>query len=189
MISRNKKSFRDQIVLDKYFASTFLFAINKQVQRWLRLCETAHNSRTHVNDMILQFKDLINTVLNGIFHMNLSPSFPKVSSSAATSLASSESKPADGKNKGGSKDHKGRKKRKSEDGNGNLVKNTTQPVEFKLAAKESWKDNFVMILPHNQPALAGKIWMCARWHLKGNCYDNCTRAVSQVTNDNIPDNK
>ncbi len=176
-------------MLDKCFASKFLFAINKRVQRWLRLCKTAHNSRTQVNGRILQFKDLINTVQNGIFHMNLPPSFAKVSGSLATSLASTESKQANGKNKGGSKDRKGWKKRKSEDGNGNLVKNTTQPIEFKLAAKESWKDNFAMILPHNQPALAGKIWMCARWHLKGNCYDNCTRAISQVTNNNIPDNK
>ncbi len=31
MISRNKKSFQDQIMLDKCFASKFLFAINKQV--------------------------------------------------------------------------------------------------------------------------------------------------------------
>jgi hypothetical protein len=91
------------------------------------------------------------------------------------------------KNKGGNKDGKERKKRKSEDGNGNLVKNTTQPVKFKLTARESWKDNFAMILPHNQPAWTGKIWMCARWHLKGDCYD--ARAVSHVKNDNIPDNK
>jgi hypothetical protein len=104
--------------------------------------------------------------------MNLPPSFAKVSGSPATSLASTESKQADGKNEGGSKDRKGQKKRKSEDGNGNRLKNTTQPIESKLAAKESWKDNFAMILPHNQPALAGKIWMCARWHWKGNCYDN-----------------
>jgi hypothetical protein len=31
--------------------------------------------------------------------------------------------------------------------------------------------------------------MCTRWHLKGDCYDNCARAVSHVTNDNIPDKK
>jgi hypothetical protein len=112
MIGRNKKSFQDQIGLDKYFAAKFLFAINKQVQCWLRSCKTPHNSRTQVNNRILQFKDLINTVLNGTFHMTLPPSFAKVGNSAATSSASTENKPADGKNKGGSKDGKGWKKQK-----------------------------------------------------------------------------
>jgi hypothetical protein len=93
-----------------------------------------NNSRTQVNDRILQFEDLIDTVLNGTFHMTLPPSFAKVSGSAAMSLASTESKQANSKNKGGSEDGKGRKKWKSEDGNGNLVKNTTQPIEFKLTA-------------------------------------------------------
>jgi hypothetical protein len=189
MIGRNKKSFQDQIALDKFFAAKFLFAINKQVQRWLRSCKTAHNSRTQVNDRILQFEDLIDTVLNGTFHMNLPPSFVKVSGPAATSSASIENKQADGKNKGGSEDGKGRKKQKSDDGNCNLVKNTTQPVKFKLTTGESWKDNFATILPHNRPAWMDKIRMCTRWHLKGDCYNNCARAVSHVTNNNIPDNK
>jgi hypothetical protein len=107
MIGRNKKSFQDQIALDNIFAAKFLFAIDKQVQHWLRLCKTAHNSCTQVNDRILQFEDLIDTVLNGTFRMNLPPSFSKVSGLAATLLASTENKQANGKNKGGSKDRKG----------------------------------------------------------------------------------
>jgi hypothetical protein len=121
--------------------------------------------------------------------MTLPPSFAKVSGSAAALLASTESKQADGKNKGEGKDGKGQKKQKSEDRNGNLIKNTTQPIKFKLTAGELWKDNFATILPHNQPAWTGKIWMCPRWHLKGDFYNNCSRAVSHVTNNNIPDNK
>jgi hypothetical protein len=122
--------------------------------------------------------------------MNLPPSFAKVSGQATTLSAPTENKQADGKNKGGSKDGKGQKKQKSDhDGNGNLVKNTTQPVKFKLTAGESWKDNFATILPHDRPAWTDKIWMCTRWHLKGDFYDNCARAVSHVTNNNIPDKK
>jgi hypothetical protein len=64
-------------------------------------------------------------------------------------LASTESKHADGKDKGKSKDGKGRKKQKSEDGNENLVKNTTQPAKFKVTTRESWKNNFATILPHD----------------------------------------
>ncbi len=64
-----------------------------------------------------------------------------------------------------------------------------QTVEFKLTAGELWKDNFATILPNDRPAWTDKIWMCARWQLKGDCYDNCARVVSHVTNDNIPDKK
>jgi hypothetical protein len=175
--------------LDNFFAAKFLFAIDKQVQHWLRSCKTAHNSHTQVNDRILQLEDLINTALNGTFHMNLPPSFAKVSGQAATLLAPTENKEDDGKNRGGSEDRKGQKKQKSDDVNRNLVKNTTQPIKFKLTAGESRKDNFATILPHDQPAWMNKIWMCARWHLKGNCYYNCTRAVSHVTNNSISDKK
>jgi hypothetical protein len=112
MIGRNKKSFQDQIALDEYFTAEFLFAIDKEVQRCLRSCKTAHSSRTQVNDRILQFEGLIDTVLNGTFHMNLPPSFAKVTGLAATLLASTENKQANGKNKDGSKDGKGQQKQK-----------------------------------------------------------------------------
>ncbi len=90
--------------------------------------------------------------------------------------------------KGGDKAGKGCKKQKSEDGNGNIVQNTTQPNKFKLTTGESWKHNFSMVLPHNWPAWTDKIQMCARWHLKGNWYNNCSRAISHIRNNKIPDN-
>jgi hypothetical protein len=103
---------------------------------------------------------------------------------------SAEKKESDGKYKGGEgEDGKGRKKRKSKDGKGNSVKNTTQPDEFKLTASKNWKEHFANILPHNRPAWREKVRMCTRWHLKGDCYDNCLRVISHVTNDKIPDNK
>ncbi len=112
MIGRNKKSFRDQIALDEFFAAKFLFAFDKQVQCWLRSCESTHNSHTQVNDRILQFEDLIDTVLNRTFHLNLPPSFAKVSGQAATLSAPTENKQADGKNKGGSGDGKDKRNKK-----------------------------------------------------------------------------
>jgi hypothetical protein len=81
--------------------------------------------------------------------VNLPPSFAKVSGQAATLLAPTENKQANGKNKGGSKDGKGQKKHKSDDRNGNLVKSTTQPIKFKLTAEELWKENFATILSHD----------------------------------------
>jgi hypothetical protein len=111
-IGQDKKSFRDQTALDEFFAAKFLVGVDTRVQRLLKSCKLAQNFCTQVNNRILQFNNLINAVLNGTFHMTLPMAFKKVSGSAAA--ASLESKqPADGKNKGGGEDGKGRKKRKS----------------------------------------------------------------------------
>ena len=53
LVGRNKKALRDQIALDEFFPSKFLFAVDRRVQRWLRTCQNATLSRTHVNDAAL----------------------------------------------------------------------------------------------------------------------------------------
>jgi hypothetical protein len=190
MIGRNKKSFQDQIALDDFFCRQIPFCNRQTSSTVAEVVQIAHISCTQVNNRILQFEDPIDTVLNGtLFHMNLPPSFAKVSGQVATSSAPTENKQADGKNKDGSEDGKGQKIQKCDDGNGNLIKNTTQPIEFKLTAGELWKDNFETFLTHDRPAWTDKIWVCTRWHLKGDCYDNFARAVSHVINNNIPNKK
>jgi hypothetical protein len=71
LVGCNKKSFCDQIALDKFFATKFLFAIDRRVQRWLRMCEQARDSCIQVNNNILNFNNLLDQVLNGSFQMNL----------------------------------------------------------------------------------------------------------------------
>jgi hypothetical protein len=41
LVGRNKKALRDQIALDEFFPSKFLFAVDRRVQRWLRTCQNA----------------------------------------------------------------------------------------------------------------------------------------------------
>jgi hypothetical protein len=96
-----------------------------------------------------------------------------------------------GKEPSGSKEPgKGRgNKRKSGDGNGNLVKNNSQVEEFKLLPGETWKDNFASILPHDRPNWGPKEKICARFHIKGDCFDNCSRKSSHVTKENFPSDK
>lgn len=184
-IARNKTSFKSEIAVDEFFVAKFMFAVDRRVQRWLKSCEKAVNSRNEVNDSILDFDDVIEHVLNGTFSITLPPAFSKVKADT------SEIKDADGKHKGGEggEEGKGRKKRKSEDGKGNAVKNSTQPDEFKLTSGENWKEQFAGILTTDRPAWNEKVRMCARWHIKGDCYDNCSRKDSHVPNDKIPDDK
>ncbi len=116
------------------------------MQRWLKSCERAENSRNKVNDKCLDLDEVIEQVLNETFTVTLPPAFMKVKSEA------SEKKDAEGKHRGGeSKESKGRKKRRSKDGKGAGVKNPMQPAEFKLTASENWKEHFLGILTQDQP--------------------------------------
>ncbi len=50
LLGCNKKSFCDQIALDRFFAAKFIFAIDRRVQRWLRMCKQVSVSCTQLND-------------------------------------------------------------------------------------------------------------------------------------------
>jgi hypothetical protein len=83
----------------------------------------------------------------------------------------------------------GRNKRMIENGNGNLVRNTSQDDNFEVAAGKIWKNTFSKQLLQDPPTWGDKIKMCTRWHIKGNCYDNCLRAISYVSKENIATEK
>ena len=186
LVGRNKKALRDQIALDEFFPSKFLLAVDRRVQRWLRSCQNATVSRSHVNDNILDFDNLLEQVLNGSFHMALPPSFKKIEVNKPNPTK------GDNDGSGGSETStKTRQKRKSEDGNGNLVRNTAQDEDFVCKTGENWKDTYSKQFPHDRPFFdeANKVKMCARWFIKGDCYDNCSRKASHVSKDDLPADK
>jgi hypothetical protein len=77
-ITRNKKSFCNQIALNRFFAAKFLFAVNRRVQHWMKMCKQAYHTRAEVKDSVLRFNNLIDKVLNGTFHLILPSTFKKV---------------------------------------------------------------------------------------------------------------
>ena len=119
--------------------------------------------------------------------MNLLASFKKVVIPSKTAAIYEFKQAAAGNDGAGNGDNK--KKRKNKNGNGNLVKNSAQDEDFKMAASESWKDTFSKQFPHERPIWDRKIKMCARWHINSDCYDNCTQVASHVTNGKIPAEK
>jgi hypothetical protein len=181
-ITRNKKSFCNQITFDKFFAAKFLFAVTRRVQRWMKMCKHTYHTCAEVKDSIVQFDDLIDKVLNRTFHLILPSTFKKVQ--GAISVAERKS---DEPKKEGGKD--GDKKQQNQNGNRKIVKNPGQPEEFKLKEGETWKDTFSKMLLQDRPAWTDKVKMCMHWHIKADCYDNCSRVISHVTKDNIPGNK
>jgi hypothetical protein len=149
--------------------------------------EQASVSCTQVNNNILNFNDLLDQVLNGSFQMNLPPSFKKIKNSPrnAPSIKPKQAKAwNEGEGNGGNK-----KKQKSENGHGNQVKTAAQDEDFAVAEGKTWKETFSKQFPQDHPTWEGKINMCARWHIKGDCYNNCQCIASHVRKDKIPVDK
>jgi hypothetical protein len=192
LIGQNKKDLRDQIAIDEFFAAKFLLAVDRRVQRWLRMCENCTLTRTSINDNVINFGDFLEHVLNGSFTMNLPPSFKVMHGGSPNVIAANNETPipaagaaavAEGEGKGRGK------KRKSENGNGNLVKNSAPDEDFAVKTGESWAEMFSKQLPKERPSWDGKINMCARWHIKGDCFDDCSRKEIHVGKDKIPAEK
>jgi hypothetical protein len=192
LVGRNKKNLRDQIAIDKFFAAKFLLAEDRRVLCWLRMCENCTMTRTSVKDKVIDFGDLLEHVLNGSFMMNLPPSFKVMHAGSPNAIATNDATQvaaagavtvAEGEGKGRGK------KRKGENGNGNLVKNSAPDKDFAVNAGESWAETFSKQLPKERPSWDGKINMCARWHIKGDCFDDCSRKESHLGKDKIPADK
>ena len=181
-VMSNRKHFRDNIALDEWFIAKFLFAVDNRFQRWLRSCEDAKEARHQVNDTVLDFEDVIENKIN------LPPTFRKVSSSAkkeTTAAPSSNVTATDPE-----QPDQQQKKRKKDEKDKDKVKNTQQDDDFKPKANESWDDTFKSKHPKDRPDWTDKVKMCARWHIKGDCFKtNCPRAISHVPKDQIPAEK
>ena len=172
IVGRNKKAFRDHIALDEFFIAKFLFAIDRRVQRWLTMCELASVSRSQVDDRVLLFDAIVEDILNGQFHLSLPATFKKINNSNSITVAAKDDETKDS---GG-----GGKRRKKNQEAGNAVKNNEQLKEFKPASGESWDKNFRSQCPKERPDFDKDSKMCARWHIKGDCFDSCPRALSHV---------
>ncbi len=69
------------------------------------------------------------------------------------------------------------------------VKNKSQHKSFKLKEGESWKKTFKTVKnTDDRPSWEGKKTkkMCIKYHILGNCFDNCDRLESHVPKDQIP---
>jgi len=159
------------------------------------MCQNAILSRTHVNDSVLDFENLLEQVLNGneSFHIVLpARSFRKIEVAPKSEITSAiKSTPGGNIGSDLNPNQSKRGKRKSEDRNGNLVSNSAKDEDFKVKMGETWKDTFSKQLPFDRPFWdeASKVKICARWMIKGDCFNNCARNASHVTKDKIHSEK
>ena len=191
LVDQNKHIFKSQEV-DTEFMSKFLFSIDKRYQLWLEGCMTL-TTRTAVDDSILNFLPLVNTVCYGTFELRLPLTFAKEQDKAAPS-AKPNKRPNGGGGGGGGGDPddapvgdgSARKKRKSV-----RVTNEHQPDQFKMRTGESWAANFANKGVQNRVPWGDveTIKMCPRWFIGGFCFDNCHHKSSHVKDTEIPPDK
>ena len=133
--------------------------------RWLRSCKNATVSRAHVTNYVLDFENLLEQVFNRNFHIVLPMSFKKIEVEPKFDTSNLSKRTPAGRNISNDPDPNPKKgKRKSEDGNDNLVSNSAQDEDFKVRAGKTWKDTFSKQLSLNRPFWdkASKVKICAR---------------------------
>lgn len=181
-IEKYKQVFKSREARETTFVSKFLFAIDTRMQMWLDECMT-QPSRDLVDDSILNFNSVIDSVRFGNFDIALPPTF---------TTNTPDDKPKGKKNKGGSEnttnDKDDTKKKRSK------LDNSSQPDQFKLRPGEVWATHFAgkiqgRVVWEERPANESNIYMCARWFIGGYCFSNCHNAKSHVAATEIPADK
>jgi len=74
MMNRHKSIFKAKERRDEEFPAKFLLAVDTRSQIWLNDCKLAKN-RDEVDNLIIDFRPLVNQVIFGSFHMILPPTF------------------------------------------------------------------------------------------------------------------
>jgi len=69
------------------------------------------------------------------------------------------------------------------------IENRHQIEEFKMRESENWKTDYCGKCIDDRPAWKGKGKMCPRWHIKGDCFEDCAHAASHVSDDEVSEEK
>ena len=171
-INQNVSHFNRKTWNNPSFSTQFLYAVNVRVQRWLSLCRMA-KGRDEVDDSIINFDHLIDQILYGYFHMDLPSSFKL---------------PDDNNDSGPPTKHQRSNKNNKDHASSQdnrAVKNESQIEDIKLRPGKSWKDFCGAHVAHC-PKWNDKVAMCARYHIKGDCFQDCKNAASHVPKEHIP---
>ena len=176
----NKAVIKPMMEANKDLAAQFLFAIDIKIQRWLGQCKHAKD-RSEVDDRLVDFKDLMDEVLDQKFSRVLPPSF----SQPQPSLEDGTDEPQPKKRKKG---------KKGDETDGRKVTNPSVLPEFKVVDDNEWKSKFCGRCIEDRPVWkevqnGQNIAMCPRWHSRGFCFKDCHNAQSHVEPDKVPANK
>ena len=186
IVDKNKHIFKSYEI-DSEFMSKFLLAVDRRFQLWMENCMTLH-ARTDVEDSILNFTPLIDTVRLGIFDLRLPLTF-KIETEK-TETPPKENKRAGG---GGSQQETSEtsSSKKKKQKTAPRIVNSHQPEQFKIRPGETWATHYANknVQSRVQWGSDETVRMCPRWFIAGYCFDNCYHKASHVTADEVPADK
>jgi hypothetical protein len=173
-IQTKKIIFKGHIATDSNLPTKILYAMEIRIERWLGECQKFGDCLM-VNDCLVCFDEVFEmVVMNSSVNVTLPPNFinppPKNPSTATTVMPPGD----DGKRKGG-------KKKKSDKVEGEHITKNAAPIsEFLLKEGEIWKRNFAGKCSKDHPKWDNTTFMCARWHIRGECFVDCNNKASHM---------
>ena len=189
IVDKNKHIFKSQEI-NIEFMSKFLFSIDKRFQLWLESCMTL-STRTEVDDGILNFLPLVDSVRYATFELRLPLTFTIKEQERAQGVKTNNKRPNGGGGGGGGDPDDaattGNPKKKKKQNN--RVTNKHQPEQFKMRTGETWATHFTNKNVNQRVPWDAEAKMCPRWFIAGYCFDNCFHKSSHVKADDIPAEK
>jgi hypothetical protein len=124
-----------------------------------------------VNDRLVSFDEIFKMVMNSSLNVILPPNFIK----PPPKIQSPKPSPTPGQDKKGNG-----KKRKSDKSNDHIIKNAAPITEFLIKESEDWRRDFAGKCSTDRPKWDDTFFMCARWHIRGECFVDCNSKASHA---------
>lgn len=171
---------------NKTFMSQFLFAVDTRFQLWLDECMSLP-CRTQVDDSMLNFTPIIESVRFGTFNVTLPITFVPTKDKTDTPASSGSKRKAPSNNKDDDENTQ-KKKARAKDRNSQRVQNDSQPDSCKPQTGETWATHFANKGFNDRVDWDGTCKMCPRWLIRGFCFADCINATSHVKSESLPTN-
>ena len=185
LVERNRHILKAREV-DQTFMSQFLFAVDTRFQLWLDECMTLP-SRNQVDDSMLNFTPLIESVRFGTLAVTLPITFVAKDKDQQPTGASSAGKRGN-ERKDEEKNQK-KKKGRTQGREGERVSNDSPPESCGILQTETWATHFANKCISERVDWNGTCKMCPRWFIRGFCFADCFNAASHVKSTEIPPEK
>ena len=166
-------TFEAQQIKDKNFLTKFAYQVDTRVFRWLQQC-AQESDRENVDDSLLDFKDIVNQVLNDQFLQVLPSTFK--------SEKEEEDEPFPPSGPGQARK---KQKRESNQTESRQVRNTGTISEW-VPTQEVYTQKFAGKNISARPILNG-VPMCQRFHSKTYCFSDCNNKASHVPSNTVSD--
>ena len=171
--SANKLALEGKHLSDNDYLAKVAFAVDTRVFRWLQQCSLKED-RDSIDDSIIDFSDLMKSILLNSFSQDLPPTFHTFENDTEEEVKEPRSK------------KQRRKSIENGDQSNRRVENHNTLTEWALRDDESYSAVFAGKHLHERPKLNGRP-MCQRWHTHKYCFKDCQNKVTHVKGSDVPE--